>query len=164
MCDYSLMKHFESRLGKVGENVHLKTFPTGTKGFVATKPEAQTETAWRRFCRGIRAWFAAPRAATDCVVCFPHGAKLRLHGLTGHALTETGGNADPAVTFVQFGFRTNQHRDGLRFPNGAQLLLQELPEKLRATVISMGGEEDIAGTPAAITYQRPRVTELADDR
>ena len=163
MCDYST-HGLPNRLGRVGEELLLKYLATGSKGFVSANPEAKPKPSW---WQGIKAWFAAPRAAADCVVCIPPGATLRLHGIEGELRRQTGGETNPLVTFVELNFlKANAYRDAVIFRNGLQLKIQSLPEGLIARVISLGGEKDDTEhiTSTATAYEREFAERLAPHR
>jgi hypothetical protein len=53
--------------------------------------------------------------------------------------------ADESVLFIQTSAEVNTYRDALRFRTGRQVLLQELREGMRVTVVSLG--DDFSGEP-----------------
>jgi hypothetical protein len=100
MCDYSL-ELYRSRPAVQGEEYQLHRFRSGTLGFVDP---------------------------VDCAtaVCMPTGARLRLQGLDKSVQLAFGVGADEQVTMVCLPFRGNTHRDGVRFANGREVLLQNI--------------------------------------
>ena len=53
--------------------------------------------------------------------------------------------ADESVFFVQTSAEVNTYRDALHFRTGRQVLLQDLREGMRVTIVSLGG--DFSGEP-----------------
>jgi hypothetical protein len=53
--------------------------------------------------------------------------------------------ADESVFFMQTSAEVNTYRDALNFRTGRQVLLQDLREGMRVTVVSLGG--DFIGEP-----------------
>ena len=98
MCDYSL-ELYRSRPAVHGEQYRLHRFRTGTLGF-------------------------ADPANCTTAVCMPTGARLQLQGLDESLQFSLGVGADEQVTMICLPFRGNTHRDGIRFANGRELLLQ----------------------------------------
>jgi len=147
MCDYSLAG-LKNRLIRQDENVVLKSFGTGTKGFapvptgVCIGPQSSITgkpTLWER----ISGWFDFTRLSPGPkveVVCIMPGAKL----------LATGGPYDGIeVEFGQFHCEANRHRDGLIFPDGYQMSLQDerLTVGMRFTCVSLGDEERYVFVP-----------------
>jgi len=56
------------------------------------------------------------------------------------------GPSEP-VSFIQTSATPGRHRDGVRFRNNQEILLQYLAEGQRAVVISTGCSEDFAAAP-----------------
>jgi hypothetical protein len=48
-----------------------------------------------------------------------------------------------SVEFTQLSERSYAYRDALRFSDGETILLQKLPEGLRATVVALAPEEEL---------------------
>ena len=124
MCDYSL-GGIDSRLAKVGEELVVHRFSTGSKGltspeYLKPKPKAKvlTKILGNRNSSG----------PMECAVCIPDGAKLTLFS------TEI-------VTFRQLTEREYTHRDVLEFNDGNILSLQELKEGQRLQVLSLSSSE-----------------------
>jgi hypothetical protein len=51
------------------------------------------------------------------------------------------------VDFTQLSERSYAYRDALRLPDGETVLLQRLPEGLRATVMALAPEEETVNEP-----------------
>ncbi len=118
MCDYSL-ESVKSRAAVDGEDLTLKAFRTGSKGFVdAVDP--------------------------DCAVCCKSGVEMVCH-ISGDVMTTTLDTKMPEMESfsgeTQVVFHTSDfkgfvtfYKDGFITPSGRFLLLQHLPEGTKATV------------------------------
>ena len=138
MCDYSL-SGLPNRLAVEGERLVAYRFPNGVKGFVS-QPDLAAFTSrhptwWARIC----AWF---RNETPCAVCVPPGATLLLRDLPAWLRSGFRGDVDEIVTFVQGDSR--EFRDGVQFRWGATALLQQLPTRQIADVLSLSPVEKVA--------------------
>ena len=109
MCDYSL-EIYRSRPAVQGEQYTLHRFPSGTIGFVAP---ADCSTA----------------------VCMPAGARLRLEGLNGAVQRALGIGTTEVVEMIRLPIRGRIHRDGIRFADGREVLLQSLNVGATATLV-----------------------------
>lgn len=143
MCDYSL-HGIRNRLGVEGEKVVLTKFHTGTKGFTPCPVAGTTETkptpSWRNF------WgMFVPRVQQECslAVCMPEGAILHVGNFSPYHQRLWNIQKAERLKFVQLSLEANTHRDGVQFPDGRCISLQELPIGLRATVLSLGEHEEI---------------------
>ena len=56
-------------------------------------------------------------------------------------LGDVGIGAEEPITFIQMSADVGRHRDGIRFANGQEILLQRLAEGQRARVLSVSLEE-----------------------
>ena len=130
MCDYSLAG-LRNRLAIEGEELVLYRFPTGSLGL--TSP-AELEAHGKEF----RGWLHRfdPREVA-CAVCIPPGARLLLRDIPDHLQKHLGVGVVENVVFTQRSAEVGRHRDGFRFPNGQEILLQRLAEGQRATVQSI---------------------------
>ena len=110
MCDYSL-ESYRSRPAVNEEQYTLHRFRSGTLGFIAR---------------------------TDCTtaVCIPAGGRLRLEGLDERLQRSLRVGPAEEVVMIRLRFRDNMHRDGVRFGNGREVLLQRLNTGLSATLVS----------------------------
>jgi hypothetical protein len=100
MCDYSL-EIYRSRPAVQEEQYSLHRFRSGTVGFVHP---ADCHTA----------------------VCMPTGARLRLEGINETVQRAYCVGAFESVVMMRLPFRGNTHRDGVRFSDGREVLLQSL--------------------------------------
>ena len=130
MCDYSLAG-LRTRLAVEGEELVLFRFPTGSLGL--TSP-AELEA----HCKEFRGWQHRfdPREV-PCAVCIPPGACLLLHDIPDHLQKQLGVGVVENVVFTQRSSEVGRHRDGFRFTNGQEILLQRLAERQRAAVLSL---------------------------
>ena len=151
MCDYSLYA-FNSRLAQDGEEVTLYRFPTGSLGFAATcdvnaniQRRDKEVTLWSAF----KEWLAPRKTCGFPAVCVPPGARLFVTDVPRSLQSRFGIGSTEVVTFTQRSSQMYTYRDCVRFTSGAQVLLQELPEGLRAVVLSTECQETM--TPAEVT-------------
>jgi hypothetical protein len=126
MCDYSLAE-MKSRLASDGDQLLLHRFPSGSLGLKSA----------RRSLREI----LFPATAT--AVCIPPGARLHVQDMPAHLGRRLGIAREETVTFVQRSLEAYEHRDAVRFANGAEVLLQELSPGQRVSVLSVDGESAI---------------------
>ncbi len=130
MCDYSLAA-LRTRLAADGEDVVIYRFPTGSLGM--TTP-AELETYKPEF-HGW--WSSFDPVRVPCAVCIPHGSRLLLRDIPERLQQKLGVGAEEEITFVQMSADAGRHRDGIRFANGQEILLQRMAEGQRARVISL---------------------------
>jgi hypothetical protein len=130
MCDYSLAA-LRTRLAAVGEELVVYRFPTGSLGFTSPR---ELEI-YRDEVTGWRSRFN-PRQV-PCAVCIPPGARLLLQGIPRRLRWRLGLKASEEVVFVQTHELEGRHRDGVRFWNNQEILLQHLAESQRALVLSL---------------------------
>ena len=121
MCDYSL-EAYQSRPAAVGEKLTLGRFATGSMGF-------------------------ASGTVCDTAVCIPADSKLLLEGIGESTRKEHGVGAVEEVVMTRLENGTYAYKDGVRFSNGAEVLLQRLDVGLSAVVMTYGAER--AGSVAA---------------
>ena len=102
---------YRSRPAVNEEQYTLHRFRSGTLGFIAT---------------------------TDCTtaVCIPAGGRLRLEGLDERLQRALRVGPAEEVVMIRLRLRDNMHRDGVRFGNGREVLLQSLNAGLSATLVS----------------------------
>ncbi|HEY7339200.1 MAG TPA: hypothetical protein VH639_30205 [Bryobacteraceae bacterium] len=137
MCDYSLAA-MQTRLAVEGEELSVYRFPSGSLGL--TSP-AELERC-KPELRGWRSWFN-PRQA-PCAVCIPPGARLLLFDIPKRLQQQRGLGPSEQVTFIQTNATPGRHRDGVRFRNNQEILLQHLAEGQRVVVLSLASSEDNA--------------------
>ena len=130
MCDYSLAA-LRSRLAAQGEELVIYRFPTGSLG-LTTPAEREMYTpefhGW---------WPSFDATQVPCAICIPDGARLLLRDIPERLRQRLGIGAEEEVTFVQLSADVGRHRDGVRFGNGQETLLQRLAEGQRARVVSL---------------------------
>ena len=107
MCDYSL-EMYRSRPAVAGERYETRRFPRGSVGF------------------------AAPGDA-DTAVCMACDTRLELAGITPELQQRLSVTHTTAATFVRI--EQGPYHDGVRFPNGAEVTLQQLGPGVSAGVV-----------------------------
>jgi hypothetical protein len=145
MCDYSL-GGLPNRLAMDGEELIVHRFPTHSIGLASAadlqimkirEARLRDQNLWQR----ISGLFVQ---GSDCrrvpAVCVPPGARLMLKGIPLDLRCRWSVGVDESVLFTQTSAEVNTYRDALRFPTGRQVLLQELREGMRVTVVSLGGD------------------------
>ena len=125
MCDYSLA-HFPNRLAVEGEQLVVHRFATRTLGL------APARCGWKQLL------FPSRLPA----VCVPPGARLRLYDIPEDLQRCLSVRAVEEVTFIEQSLEAFTYRDGVRFANGREILLQQLTCGQRAEVLSLGGSEE----------------------
>jgi hypothetical protein len=126
MCDYSLA-HFPNRLAVEGEQLVVHRFGARTLGLTPAK------------C-GLKELLLPTHLPA---VCVPPGARLRLYDISEDLQRRLGVGAVEEVTFIEQSLEAFTYRDGVRFANGREILLQQLTCGQRAEVMSLGaGEEE----------------------
>ena len=143
MCDYSLAA-LQTRLAVEGEELIVCHFPSGSKGLASP---AELERCKPELL-GWRSWFN-PRQ-TPCAVCIPPGAQLLLLDIPKRLQHPFGVGPSERVTFIQTHATEGRHRDGIRFRNNQEILLQHLAEGQRVVVLSLACAED--RLPAGTRY------------
>ena len=133
MCDYSLAA-MQTRLAVEGEELSVYRFPSGSLGLASP-----TELNSKPELRGWRSWFS-PRQA-PCAVCIPPGARLLLMDIPKRLQQHHGVRNFEEVTFIQTSAMEGRHRDGIRFSNNQEVLLQHLAEGQRVLVMSLASSE-----------------------
>ena len=125
MCDYSLA-HFPNRLAVEGEQLVVHRFATRTLGL------APAGCGWKQLLFPTR----LP------AVCVPPGARLRLYDIPEDLRRRLDVGAVEEVSFIEQSLEAFTYRDGVRFANGREILLQQLTCGQRAEVLSLGGGEE----------------------
>jgi hypothetical protein len=146
MCDYSLGE-IRSRLAVQGEELVVHRFPTHTLGLASpidlgagSQPCAE-QTLWQQVKDAIEQVFGPSKFVP--AVCVPPGASLVLSGIPAHLQHRWNVKEEEPVTFVQTSMEVNRHRDAVRFHNGHESLLQNLPEGLRVRIVSLGDDQPV---------------------
>ena len=125
MCDYSLA-HFPNRLAVEGEQLVVHRFGTRTLGL------ASARCGWKQLL------FPSRLPA----VCVPPGARIRLYDIPEELQQRLSVGVIEEVTFIEQSLEAFTYRDGIRFANGREILLQQLTCGQRADVLSLGGGEE----------------------
>lgn len=120
MCEYSL-ESYRRRNAIEGETLITQRFPSGTQGFISP---------------------GSPRVA----VCLIEGTQVLLRdipedlqkklGTDGEAVTTFTYLKNPPRRWISFVPSFYYYHDGLQFPNGKQILINDLPEGLEVDVLS----------------------------
>ncbi len=162
MCDYSLHA-VPNRLAVEGEELVTYRFPTSSIGLASPldleKANRRAENAasgtwWQR----LKSWLNPPPLKSEKVpaVCIPPGARLRMQNIPDDLQKELGISPAEEVTFVELSASAYRYRDGIRFKNGREILLQYLDEGLHVDVLSLAGSENLP-EPAIAEEIRLRV-------
>ena len=150
MCDYSL-GGLPNRLAVDGEELIVHRFSTHSIGLASSadlqimkmsEARQRNQSLWQR----INSLFSpAPDCRSVLAVCVPPGARLVLKSIPMDLRCKWSVGADESVYFMQTSAEVNTYRDALHFRTGRQVLLQDLREGMRVTVVSLGG--DFIGEP-----------------
>ena len=152
MCDYSL-QGVPNRLAVEGEELVTYRFRTGSVGLAtptdvtaANRPKLQGECC-RSWWSALKDWLV-PQMELDQVpaVCIPPGAHLFMNHIPEGLRGKFALQAVEDVTFVQLSADAYRYRDGIRFGNGKQVLLQEVTEGVHFEVLSLASSHQ--GTEA----------------
>ena len=125
MCDYSLA-HFPNRLAEEGEQLVVHRFATWTLGLAPAG------------C-GLKQLLFPSRLPA---VCVPPGARVRLYDITQDLRRRLGVGAVEEVTFIERSLEAFTYRDGVRFANGREILLQQLTCGQRVEVLSLADGDE----------------------
>jgi hypothetical protein len=154
MCDYSLHA-VPNRLAVEGEELVTYRFPTSSIGLASPadleKANCQVSAAGvgRSWWTVLKSWLNPPPLRIDKIpaVCIPPGARLRMNSIPRELQKELGVGQTEEVTFVELSASAYRYRDGVRFANGREILLQYLDEGLPIDVLSLGGSEQPDSVP-----------------
>jgi hypothetical protein len=153
MCDYSLMS-LPNRLAVCGEELVVHRFELGAVGLASASelcaPRAEEETPARGFFAKLKKVLFPPPPRSCTAVCIPPGARLLVRDMP-EPLQRDLKLSGPVqeVVFTQIG--TVGFRDAVRFPNGAELLLQRLAEGQKVRVLALSAEEEYE--PVALDFR-----------
>ena len=125
MCDYSLAG-LSNRLAVTGEKLVVRRFPSGCLGMSSPR----------------RRWYEALFPSMAVAVCVPPGARLLLQGIPARLASQLEVSSAEEVTFVQRTADAFTHRDGVRFSNGREILLQQLECGQQVTVLRLHWEDE----------------------
>ena len=140
MCDYSL-HNLPNRLAVEGEMLQVHRFPADSLGLVSPLDLCIPVTAsfLKRWQQAILDWFNPSRSVP--AVCIPAGTHLILRNIPSSLQKELGVGAEEEVIFTQASPETVGYRDGVRFQNGEEILLQRLPVGLQIDVLRFSESE-----------------------
>jgi hypothetical protein len=148
MCDYSLHA-VPNRLAVEGEQLVTHRFPTYSIGLaspadleraVCVQHNPGAGSSW---WSALKSWLSPPPLRSEKIpaVCIPPGARLRVYDLSRDLQHEFGVGPLEEVTFVELSASAYRYRDGIRFHNGREVLLQNLREGVRFAVLSLASSE-----------------------
>ncbi len=145
MCDYSLHA-IPNRLAREGERLVTHRFPTFSIG-LASPAELRRVVCAQRASTGaegswwsrLKVWFSQPQFRVEEVpaVCIPPGARLMMRDIPEDIQDEFGVGPVEEVVFTELTPNAYRYRDGVRFGNGREVLLQHLREGLEVDVLSL---------------------------
>jgi hypothetical protein len=147
MCDYSLAA-IQSRLAEEGEDLVVHTFSTGTRGFTSLSGWRKSGNSAKSLSRsGLwsrlrRSFLTSGDLTTIPAVCLPQGTRLRLQNIPAHLQKKLNVGPVEDVVFTEIAAPVDGYRDALQFPNINHILLQELEDGQRATVLDVATSED----------------------
>jgi len=151
MCDYSLHA-VPNRLAVEGEELVTHRFATSSIGLASPldleaerRERADAAAANRSLWSAVKSWLnpPPPRAERIPAVCIPPGARLRMTNIPQHLQKELDIGPNEDAVFVELSASAYRYRDGVRFGNGREILLQYLDEGLPIDVLSLA----LAETP-----------------
>ena len=145
MCDYSLMS-VPNRLATEGEELVTHRFRTGAIGLASRADlfrRVEPPPKPRSFWSVLKGASSPPEDEPVPAVCVPPGARLFLRDIPQRLQRGLEVNQTEAVTFTQITAAADRYRDAVRFANGREVLLQELPEDLGVRVLSLSSAEAI---------------------
>lgn len=150
MCDYSLHT-FPNRLAVDGEELVVHRFGGASLGLASPADFRPSITAnqcaapakfwdrvsqwWSLQCENWRTEQRVP------AVCIPPGANLILRDIPKSLQRELAVGEVEEVKFIETSADVNTYRDGVRFKNSRQVLLQALHEGQRVTVLAISPAE-----------------------
>jgi len=138
MCDYSLYV-FPNRLARDGEELVTYRFSSGCIGCVSASDisEPQNRKTWLgRHWPQLKTWFFPREHDGPTAVCIPPGAQLALESVEAKLCRHLGLEENERAVFIHVTADEFSYRDGLRFRNGRQILLQRLPPGQRVRIVS----------------------------
>lgn len=151
MCDYSLHA-IPNRLACEGEQLVTYRFPTSSIGLASpvdlnkvNRAQKEASRPGRSWWQVLKSWLNPPPLRSEKIpaVCIPPGARLRMREIPQDLQHELGVGANEEVTFVELSASAYRYRDGVRFGNGREILLQYLDEGLAVDVLSLGPSENL---------------------
>ncbi len=155
MCDYSLYT-FKSRLAVEADELVLHRFHTGSLGFtsVCELQHVDEGTRLSRPWSSFISWILPRRLCGLTAVCTPPGARLRLNRVPADLQSWLEIGEIEEVVFTQLCASSFCYRDALVFRNKTTVLLQDLPEGLSATILSLGCDDVAEVEPVKVSAAR----------
>jgi len=143
MCEYSLHA-VPNRLAVEGEALITHRFQTYTIGLASaveidslSRANVEPELS-RSWWASLKNWLNPPPPEKNVTaVCIPPGARLLVYQLPRYVRAEFDIGSEEEVTFDQLSANAYEYRDIIRFRNGRNVLLQDLPERVRFEVLSL---------------------------
>ncbi|HLK49000.1 MAG TPA: hypothetical protein VKT49_12745 [Bryobacteraceae bacterium] len=118
-------------MAETGEELVMYRFPTGSLGMTSPSELEMYKPEFHGW------WSSFDARQVPCAVCIPHGSQLRLSDIPERIQQKLGVGAEEEVTFIQLSADVGRHRDGIRFANGQEILLQRMAEGQHARVLSL---------------------------
>ena len=141
MCDYSLFE-YPNRLAVECEELATYRFYSRSLGLVSLIELRTREAICASRGIALKLWSALKGVFTmvpqPVAVCVPHGARLRLEQILASFRKQYRLEENEDVTLVQTTVASHTYRDAIRFANGEETLLQNIPERQRMRVLALG--------------------------
>jgi hypothetical protein len=142
MCDYSL-NDIRSRAAVEGEPLQVYRFSTGSLGLASPNDLQPREQKPAGLWQAIKDWLGIEDGPPIPCVCVPPGARLILREIPSAFRQKLNVGEEEEVTFVQLPPTPPGYRDGIRFDNGKDLVLQRLPKGLKLDVLTLPGSDEL---------------------
>jgi hypothetical protein len=150
MCDYSLYS-IENRIAEAGEDLVLHRFETGSVGFASPSDLVKCEAAASSFWGAMKDWLLLPRRGEKIpAICVAPGTRLLLSEIPQTIQRSLCIEPSEIVVFTELESLSYRYRDALLLPNGTRVLLQDLPEGIRALVLGAIPDSLLEPLPAAL--------------
>jgi hypothetical protein len=132
-----------------GEQLVTHRFPTYSIGLASPVDLEQATCALQEpkvkgsWWSVLKSWLSPPPLRSEKIpaVCIPPGARLRINDVSKDMQQEFAVSPVEEVTFVELSASAYRYRDGIRFDNGREVLLQNLREGVRFDVLSLASCE-----------------------
>lgn len=145
VCDYSLYA-IRQRLACEGDELVTYRFETGSIGFAGVS-DVEQQAARLHAARGLFGrvidWLRLGNTSCVTAVCMPPGARVELDATSVRRQDNIGLQPQCEATFDEITPESFMYRDALRLGDGRVLLLQSLPEGVRAKVLSLGSNAGV---------------------
>jgi hypothetical protein len=142
MCDYSLCG-LPTRLAVEGEELAVHRFRTGSVGLASWAELSTTKQfsgggPFQGLWEFLKSLWTGPPDLRIAAICIPPGAHLVLKGIPDDLQRRWNVRGEEDVIFVQTSAEVNNYRDGVRFRDGLEILLQGLRQGIKVQVLSLG--------------------------